>query len=88
MPKNYMEDIVEHLLPTVMGKYKNICKCEKCIEDIKAVALNKLKPLYVVTAEGSVFLKINETNVQFTTDVINELIRAIEIVAKNPKHNL
>lgn len=86
MVKNYMEIMVDNLLPTVIDKYIDICTCEKCIEDIKAIALNNLKPTYVVSEEGNVFVKTNELNIQFKADVLGALTKAIEIVSKNPKH--
>ncbi|WP_241428200.1 late competence development ComFB family protein [Clostridium sp. DJ247] len=83
-----MEEIVDEILPTVLKNYTNICKCEKCVDDIKAKALNNLKPLYVVTEEGVVYSKINELVPQFRTDVLNELVQAVTVVCQNPKHNL
>ncbi len=77
---------MENLLPTVLDKYSDICKCEKCIDDIKAITLNSLKPLYVVTEEGNIFAKTNELSIQFKADVLGALTKAIEIVSKNPKH--
>lgn len=82
-----MEEVVDFLLPTVLKKYENICKCEKCIEDIKAIALNNLKPLYVVTERGNIYAKVNELNTQFRADAIKEITGAIEKVCKNPRHN-
>ncbi|WP_343216140.1 late competence development ComFB family protein [Clostridium mobile] len=86
MIKNYMEAMVENLLPSTLNKYSDICKCEKCVDDIKAIALNNLKPLYVVTEKGNIFVKTNELNIQFKADVLGALTRAIEIVSENPKH--
>lgn len=87
MIRNYMEDAVDEILPSVIGKYVNICKCQKCIEDIKAIALNNLKPIYVATSQGKVYVKINELVPQFNANVVTQLTRAIEIVSKNPRHN-
>src|SRR5690554_1052757 len=86
MLKNYMEDIVDEVLPGVLKEYKNICKCEKCLEDIKAITLNELKPKYVVTNEGVVYTKLKELNCQSRTDVLTKLIMAIEKVSKSPRH--
>lgn len=86
MLSNYMEDVVERALPQILSKYNNICKCDKCIDDIKALALNNLKPLYSVTEKGAIFIKVNELTVQFKTDVIDEIIKAIQTVSQNPHH--
>lgn len=87
MIKNYMETVVDHLLPTVLASYTDICTCERCQEDIKAIALNGLKPLYVVTDKGEVYTKVNEFVIQFRTDAISQLAKAAEIVVNNPSHD-
>lgn len=86
MIKNYMESVVERLMPTVLEGYTEICKCERCKDDIRAIALNGLKPIYVATNKGEVYSRVNELQAQFTTDAIRELTKAIEIVSKNPNH--
>lgn len=86
MIKNYIEIVVDELLPNVLNKYPDICTCPRCIEDIKAIALNNLKPLYVATETGFVYAKVNDLMTQFTTDVIKELVNAIDIVSRNPRH--
>ncbi|WML37305.1 late competence development ComFB family protein [Clostridium sp. OS1-26] len=88
MLKNYMEVVVDHLIPDILKRYNNICKCELCVEDIKAVALNNLKPMYIVTEKGNIYAKVNELKSQFMTDAITELVRAIEIVSKKPRHSV
>lgn len=82
-----MEQVVEKVLPTIINKYENICKCEKCIDDIKALTLNNLKPLYVVTEKGAIYSKVKRLQLQFNIDVVDELTKAIEVVSKNPEHN-
>ncbi|MBL4930748.1 MULTISPECIES: late competence development ComFB family protein [Clostridium] len=86
MIRNCMEDIVNNVITIVLNDYKEMCKCEKCIQDIKAIALNNLKPLYAVTSEGMVYSKMKELENQFRIDVINQLVSATEMVLKNPKH--
>ncbi|AFA48655.1 late competence development ComFB family protein [Acetobacterium woodii] len=86
MLKNYMEDTVDAFLPHLLEKYPDLCRCELCIEDVKAIALNKLKPAYFVTHEGLLFSKIEEMTTQYRADLTSELTRAIEIVTKNPRH--
>lgn len=86
MLKNCMEDVVSDLLPDLLIKYQGICTCDKCIQDIKAIALNNLKPLYVVTEEGRLFTKVSQLETQFRIDVVNQLVRAIDIVSSNMRH--
>lgn len=40
MLKNYMEELIDIYFPIVSTNYDNICECEKCTEDIKAISLN------------------------------------------------
>ncbi|CAH2212946.1 late competence development ComFB family protein [Tepidibacter aestuarii] len=84
--KNYMEDLVDIHLNKLLEEYEDICKCERCILDIKAIALNNLKPRYGVTQMGNVFIKIDESTTESNVKIISEIIKAIEKVSKNP-HN-
>ena len=81
-----MEEIVDKLAPEVLDTYENICKCPKCVNDIKALTLNKLPPRYVVCEKGLLYTKANEMFIQFKTDIIKELTLSIEVVSKNPNH--
>lgn len=82
-----MENIVNHLLPSILEKYNHICTCDKCIADIKALTLNNLPPLYVVSHQGEAYAKTNELDRQFQITVIQKIVESIEIVQKNVKHN-
>jgi competence protein ComFB len=86
MVKNYMEDVVDHLLPSILDNFPEACRCSQCIEDVKALALNNLQPLYAVTEKGNVYVKVNELIVQFRTDAITQIVNAIETVSRNPRH--
>lgn len=85
--KNYMEVAVDHVLPNLMKAFTNICFCEKCQMDIKALALNNLQPHYIVSERGQLYTKVQEMGIQFEADVMKALIDAIAIVGAKPKHN-
>ncbi|EDS78641.1 late competence development ComFB family protein [Clostridium massiliodielmoense] len=86
--KNYSEEAVDKLLIKVLAKYENICKCEQCKRDIKAYALNYIAPKYITSEKGEIYARaLNEINKQETINIINAIMRAIEVVSKNPKHN-
>ncbi|SKC72177.1 late competence development ComFB family protein [Maledivibacter halophilus] len=84
--KNYMEIAVDHVLPNLLRAFDDVCTCKKCKLDMKAIALNNLKPHYVVTEKGELYSKVEEMSGQFETDVMKALIDAIDIVSKNPRH--
>lgn len=85
--RNYMEEVVDKLIPSILENYDDICKCSKCIDDIKAIALNNLPAKYISTEKGMVYTKLNELSDQFNTNVIKEIVLAINIVSKNPEHH-
>jgi competence protein ComFB len=82
-----MESFLDDLMPSVLNEYNDICKCEKCIQDIKAMTLNRLKPMYVSTEQGHVYTKVNLLLPQFKTDIVREIVAAIEVVGANPRHS-
>lgn len=90
--KNYMEQVIEEELPNLLKDYvvknQDVCMCEKCQSDLKCIALNNLKPAYFTTELGSVYLKSENLNPQYHTDVISELTKAADIVFKNKRHNI
>lgn len=88
MIENYMEEIIGKMLPKVLKEYPTICTCEKCIDDIKALTLNKFMPLYVASQKGILYSKMNELEYQFKADVLNQLIQSINKVSKNPRHDM
>ena len=83
---NYMEHEVDLLLKDILKNYTDVCQCEKCLADIKAITLNQLQPLYVVTHKGELYTKLNEFDQQFEVDIYKALIHAIKKVKEKPHH--
>ncbi len=84
--KNYMETAVDHVMPNIMKAFPGVCQCDTCQLDIKALALNHLKPHYVVTDKGEMFSKVNEMYIQSEADIMKALVDAITIINQNPRH--
>ena len=84
---NYMEYTVKKNLDRALKKYNDICKCERCQLDIMAIALNNLKPKYIVSQKGELYSKVEEMDPQYDVDIIRELTRAINVVSKSPHHD-
>ncbi len=82
---NVMEKVVEDKLEEML-KSENCCKCERCIEDMKAIALNKLPAKYVSTHNGELFSKLDSTLRQMVVDINVAVSNAIACVSKNPSH--
>ncbi|WP_058485246.1 late competence development ComFB family protein [Defluviitalea phaphyphila] len=83
--KNYMEDLVFLQIDNVIKELK-VCDCHKCKMDIAAIALNSLKPHYIVTQKGRLYTKLNTLQQQFDVDILSALIKAAIIVKRNPRH--
>lgn len=82
---NIMEDIVKDKL-TEMLKNEQCCKCERCFEDMTALALNKLPARYVSTHNGELFSKLNSLVRQNSVDLNIAVAEAIACVSKRPSH--
>jgi len=83
---NVMEIQVQETIEDILKNYQEICRCERCKLDIAAIALNKLSPSYVVTAEGEVLLRVSSLKQQNKVDIIRAVTEAIDIVGKKPHH--
>jgi competence protein ComFB len=56
------------------------------MDDMMAKALNNLKPYYITTKKGEIFAEYSSLETQHQAEVITEVIKAIEFVTKNKKH--
>ncbi|MDR0919833.1 MAG: late competence development ComFB family protein [Oscillospiraceae bacterium] len=84
---NVMENVVTSILDLNKKKYPDACFCQKCTDDIKAIALNKLPAKYVSTIKGEAIVRATETlTAQNKTDIDFAIINAMEFVIKNPRH--
>ena len=81
--RNYMEVIVFGEVDKVVKGY-DMCKCERCINDIAAYALNNLPPKYSVSNE--IYSRLNMLHSQFKVDVMTKLVEGTELVKNNPRH--
>jgi len=84
--KNYIEEAVANYVKEAIEKDSEFCRCDKCRLDVMAIALNDLKPKYVVTDKGYVFAKASELEAQFRADTVIAVNKAMNIVKENPQH--
>ena len=83
---NIMELVVDEQFPVVMQKFPGACFCKQCLSDIKAMALNGLKPHYVSSERGNLFERINTSDMMVKVDVLRAMTEAGEKVTRNPRH--
>ncbi|RKX77321.1 MAG: competence protein ComFB [Spirochaetes bacterium] len=66
-------------------KEEKICKCEDCVLDMAAYALNHVRPAYRASLLGTLYAHALEGS-EYQADVKKAVDQAIEIVSKNPSH--
>jgi len=86
-PVNLQEVLVKKVVDEQLINRADACSCDKCKADILAIALNNLRPRYVVTDKGRILAKTAVLDNQINTDILVEVSKAIEIVSKNPRHD-
>lgn len=89
MVKNYMEILVEQYLNELLTsdpKYKDVCRCAACIDDIEAKALNHLPPFYVTGKKGEIFGEYHARNFQNKMDIMSAIVAAIEFIHTHRDH--
>lgn len=83
-------NVMETLVEEKANKYINLfglCKCQRCVADVKAYALNHLSPKYVVMRTGEVIPRITLYENQFSAEVTAQILNACKIVMASPRHD-
>jgi competence protein ComFB len=66
---------------------QEVCRCNDCIGDMAAVALNKVAPKYRWSLLGSIYTASAMNDEGYRTSVKKAVREAIEIVRNNPAHD-
>lgn len=83
---NVVEELVKLRTKEMFEKETEMCTCERCFEDVVAVACNNLPPKYIATPTGEVFEKIKYAKLQKTIDVNTAVYKAMKQVRDEPHH--
>jgi len=83
---NYTLSWVWETLDEVLKKRPDVCSCERCRYDMACLAANRLKPNYVISQHGQIYTKIKMLSQQIPTDILTEVVKAVEQVSQNPHH--
>jgi len=84
-PTNYMEELAEGILQDLLSDYKGPRFSTNALQDIKALALNRLWPMYTTSSTGRDFLRKIVVEDKIEKDIVRELRTAIDIVRTNPR---
>lgn len=82
---NVMERIVGEQVSYFMEQFE-VCSCDRCVADTKALALTNLPPKYIVTAKSTVAPLLNFYTNKFIGQVTVELTKACQTVKDVPHH--
>ena len=85
---NVVERLIDEQFPIVMKKFPEACCCAQCLSDIKALALNGLKPRYVSTDRGHLFERVYISDMLVKIEALRAMTEAVEKVSSNPRHAL
>ena len=88
--KNEAENLIIKDLGRQLEAYPDpICRCNDCILDMAAMALNSVKPLYRVSLLGKLYTETAMTEgSDYARKVREAVFDAIEKVRKNPSHEV
>lgn len=84
---NVMEYLVEERLEKYV-KLFGLCSCQRCLADVRALALSRLPAKYVVLPSSSVTPMLSLYQAKFDSMVIAEVIQACKTVMESPRHTL
>ena len=86
--KNEAEVIViRELEQQLKTGHEDLCRCNECIIDIAAVALNNVKPLYRFSILGTLYASQAITEQAYADSVKHAVSEAIIKVKNNPAHD-
>ncbi len=82
---NLYEDIVRRRAVDVIQQL-GACGCDECLDDVCALALNRLPSKYVSTRGGEVFSQFYINTPQGEAELTTALIIAVKTVSDSPRH--
>jgi len=85
--KNEAEQHVYHELEAQLANAGDICRCNDCVMDMAAMALNNVKPLYHYSILGNLYAAQANTNQAYADSVQQQVALAIAKVSSNPSHD-
>ena len=86
--KNEAEQLVVHELEQQLAhKEDDICRCEECVLDMAAMALNAVKPVYRYSLLGKMYAAHAMSDQAYADSVQEAVAKAIDKVSSNPAHD-
>jgi len=83
---NVMEEVVRDVLIQYKDQLQLTCQCERCLNDIMAIALNELPPRYIANEEYGPYVRAaHVADRQGATNIILIVTKAATFVSNNPR---
>jgi competence protein ComFB len=79
--------VIREMEQQLKNGHDNMCRCNECIVDIAAIALNSIKPLYRFSLLGGLYASQAMTEQAYAESVKQAVMQAIKKVKKNPAHD-
>jgi len=87
--KNEAENLVIQELGHQLDAYTApMCRCNDCILDMAAMALNTVRPLYRVSLLGTMYTSSAMGEKAFASEIRAAVANAINKVVENPGHDI
>ena len=71
-------------LETQLKIRTEVCRCQECVLDMVALALNHTKPVYRVTLLGAIYAKADDEGIH--QEIVEAVKGAVEKIFANPSH--
>jgi competence protein ComFB len=86
--RNEAEQLVLNELEKQLGTWEGeICRCNECIVDMAAQALNSIKPLYRFSLLGTLYAAQAMNEQSYAESLQKAVTMAITKVSTNPSHD-
>jgi competence protein ComFB len=79
--------VIREMEQQLKAEPDTMCRCNECIVDIAAIALNSIKPLYRFSLLGTLYASQAMTEQAYADSVKKAVAWAIKKVKKNPAHD-
>jgi competence protein ComFB len=79
--------VIREMEQQLKNEPEDMCRCNECIVDIAAVALNNVRPMYRFSLLGTLYASQAMSEQVYADSVRQAVSQAIEKVRSNPAHD-
>ena len=79
--------VIREMEQQLKSESEYMCRCNECIVDVAAIALNTIKPLYRFSLLGTLYASSAMNEKTYADSVKKAVAFAIKKVKKNPAHD-